>query len=974
MLVTNARSLAPKILSLISMFEENSLHFAAISESWLKDGETLDRDVIDLEHGSDLGIIYKNRPQRQAGRRVVGGGVSIVYSKSRCNFRERRMTGNKFELVAAVGRVGGYSREVAIISLYIEPRMRVADLAAMKEKLSDFILQLKTSTSSNGQGPLIFVAGDMNRRDLTDCFNDFADIEQKNYEPTRGDACLDILFSNANISQIEAMRPLVNREDVESDHKCIVFTAREETSKSFTWVKKIARKHTQAAMDEAGARLASANWHQILGDDNVDNMVSRFESFTGAMVDELFPWKTIRCRDNEKPWITDGIRRISRQKKRAYRRGKKSRRWHQLQERITGMIESSKLEYVSKMQQGGQRAYFDAIKTLSCKEKPAPWEVGNLFPGVDNPAEVADKAASYFTAISDEFEPLAAQPAQAFRRPVTAREVGEKLKLAKKPNSQVAGDLPPRIVKAHYPKLIAPATLIYNKVFATGEWPSSWKNETAVIIPKTSHPSSLSQCRNISCTNFLSKVLESFILDDLRAEIPLDPAQYGGIKGSAVDHLLVDLWEQILNPMEHGHHAIILGLDYEKAFNRLSHQACLDQIRKLGASRATVDLVRAFLTGRSVRVRLPCGTMSDPRPLMGGSPQGSILGCLLYCLTTQHINADVTGDGEMAAPDSPQSNPSSTESTSPPGLGLLEEAADLGPESPNEADPSREPTEGTPPGWIEIRDETGVVVFKYVDDSTSVENVHQARTTKHFTTSKTLEAVPAVSTSTFVAGAVEKSTEIGMRINGAKTQLLCISADNGCNSSATVMVGGHRVDSAEKMKLLGYWLGNTPDANEQFQNIRRKFRGRFWSLIHLRNAGLRAMQLFKLYCIFVRPIIETNSVIYHSMLTQYQSQEIEKMQKRVTRLCFGTELSYGQICETFNIHTLKTRRENAMRKFVGKALNNPRYRNAWFVERPPVNNNIRNRRPIVENRARTSRYKNSPLVTMQRIANDILTS
>lgn len=104
LLLTNARSLSPKINSLQTYFESHELDVALVTESWLRSGEMLDRDVIDLEWGTNLKIIYKNRQKTAAGRRKVGGGVSIIYDKNKCNLKERRVKGNKFELVLAIGR------------------------------------------------------------------------------------------------------------------------------------------------------------------------------------------------------------------------------------------------------------------------------------------------------------------------------------------------------------------------------------------------------------------------------------------------------------------------------------------------------------------------------------------------------------------------------------------------------------------------------------------------------------------------------------------------------------------------------------------------------------------------------------------------------------------------------------------------------------------------------------------------------
>ena len=52
MLNTNARSLSPKINSLIDSFTNLELDIAVVTESWLADGEGLDGDLVDLEHGT----------------------------------------------------------------------------------------------------------------------------------------------------------------------------------------------------------------------------------------------------------------------------------------------------------------------------------------------------------------------------------------------------------------------------------------------------------------------------------------------------------------------------------------------------------------------------------------------------------------------------------------------------------------------------------------------------------------------------------------------------------------------------------------------------------------------------------------------------------------------------------------------------------------------------------------------------------
>ena len=76
---TNARSLSPKIVSLLDLFEEFRLSFAIVTESWLASGTRLKEDLEDLESGTDLKLIYKNRPLRPSSRRSMAGGEWLLY-------------------------------------------------------------------------------------------------------------------------------------------------------------------------------------------------------------------------------------------------------------------------------------------------------------------------------------------------------------------------------------------------------------------------------------------------------------------------------------------------------------------------------------------------------------------------------------------------------------------------------------------------------------------------------------------------------------------------------------------------------------------------------------------------------------------------------------------------------------------------------------------------------------------------------
>ena len=116
------------------------------------------------------------------------------------------------------------------------------------------------------------------------------------------------------------------------------------------------------------------------------------------------------------------------------------------------------------------------------------------------------------------------------------------------------------------------------------------------------------------------------------------------MKGCSVSHLLADLWDEILWNLEDDRAATTLtAIDYSKAFNRLSFQHCLKAFSKKGASSSTIALLATFLSNRTMSVRVG-QTWSEPRPVYGGVPQGSILGVLLFNISTDDLEDEEEHD------------------------------------------------------------------------------------------------------------------------------------------------------------------------------------------------------------------------------------------------------------------------------------------------------------------------------------------
>ena len=74
------------------------------------------------------------------------------------------------------------------------------------------------------------------------------------------------------------------------------------------------------------------------------------------------------------------------------------------------------------------------------------------------------------------------------------------------------------------------------------------------------------------------------------------------------------------------------------------------------------------------------------------------------------------------------------------------------------------------------------------------------------------------------------------------------------------------IQSGEEIKLVGFTFGTLPGVAAHVQVVGLMFRRKAWMLFHLKEAGIKGDNLYKLYCCFIRSCIEYLSPVYHLML------------------------------------------------------------------------------------------------------------
>ncbi|KAJ6003542.1 hypothetical protein N7522_006234 [Penicillium canescens] len=140
--------------------------------------------------------------------------------------------------------------------------------------------------------------------------------------------------------------------------------------------------------------------------------------------------------------------------------------------------------------------------------------------------------------------------------------------------------------------------------------------------------------RPVALLNTLGKVLEAIIANRIAWAVEehrlLPDTHLGGRKGVSVDHAIQLILDRVHTAWGINKKASMLLLDVAGAYDNVSHQRLLHNMRRLGLGELA-PWVQAFLTGRSTRIRLP-GHLSDAFPTNTGIPQGSPISPILFLL------------------------------------------------------------------------------------------------------------------------------------------------------------------------------------------------------------------------------------------------------------------------------------------------------------------------------------------------------
>ena len=135
--------------------------------------------------------------------------------------------------------------------------------------------------------------------------------------------------------------------------------------------------------------------------------------------------------------------------------------------------------------------------------------------------------------------------------------------------------------------------------------------------------------------------------------------------------------------------------------------------------------------------------------------------------------------------------------------------------------------------------------------------------------------------------------------------------------------------------------------------------------------GASEEDLKTIYFLFVRSLLEQSATLWHSSLTEENSNDLERVQKSAVKVILGDKYEDYQISlKKLDLESLKDRGETLCLNFAIKCTKNPKTKHMFPISKKTHQMEMRNSEKYKVQHANTEKLKKSAVIYMQNILNE----
>ena len=233
-------------------------------------------------------------------------------------------------------------------------------------------------------------------------------------------------------------------------------------------------------------------------------------------------------------------------------------------------------------------------------------------------------------------------------RPISEAEVLSALKSCRNGSAPGLDGLPAEVYKFFWHDIKLPLMQCYMEVLREGRLTESQRQGMICLHHKGKglNRELITNWRPISLTNFDYKLLAKTFSRRLATCIDkcIEHDQYAFIKGRTIAELLREIDDTLEYHKSINSKAIILSIDYAKAFDTLSVEAIINALNYYGFGETFINHIKTLLNDRESCVRNG-GHISSRFKMERGVRQGCPLAPLLFILTVELLAKNIRKDG-----------------------------------------------------------------------------------------------------------------------------------------------------------------------------------------------------------------------------------------------------------------------------------------------------------------------------------------
>ena len=208
-----------------------------------------------------------------------------------------------------------------------------------------------------------------------------------------------------------------------------------------------------------------------------------------------------------------------------------------------------------------------------------------------------------------------------------------------------------------------------------------------------------------------------------------------------------------------------------------------------------------------------------------------------------------------------------------------------------------------------------------------------------------------------------------MKLNTDKSKYMVVNYTENYQFNTRMSLNNCLLQQVSETRLLGVVLNDQLTWHSNTDFLVKKAYKRMIMLHKLYEFGLEVEEMVNIYFLYIRSILESSAIVWHSAITNGEEMELERVQKVALRIILKDEYeNYSQALLLTNLETLKERRTILCKKFALNCVNNEKTA-AMFPVNPSTVDTRHHEHYFVQP-ARTDRLRDSAIPYMQRLLNE----